>query len=242
MKQKKNILFLLSGMVLGMMLLGTGAAAGIVATPTWQPIFVDGQQVEMEAYNIGGHNYVKLRDIGQQVGFNVFWDNGVQVDSDAPYTGVKPDSNLSAPSVAEPQTPESSSTDNIEIRQQMIELVNQIRAEHGASALTVNQSLMNAAPECSTMMTTSHQNRVECEAVLSHGYPHGFGSNLTLFTGVPSFRIAEKAVANWANSPGHLATMIDPGCDSVGVGFTVDGNKTCCYLFVGKPGTHNPYE
>ena len=73
------------------------------------------------------------------------------------------------------------------------------------------------------------------------GYPHGFGSNLTVFTVTSLERIPEKAVANWENSPGHLATMIDPDCDTVGVGITVSNGKAFCYMFVGKPGTHNPY-
>lgn len=29
----------------------------------------------MEAYTINGNNYVKLRDIGEKVGFNVYWDS-----------------------------------------------------------------------------------------------------------------------------------------------------------------------
>ena len=41
----------------------TAYAAGITAEPTWQPIFVDGQQVEMQAYNIAGHNYVVRREV-----------------------------------------------------------------------------------------------------------------------------------------------------------------------------------
>ena len=47
----------------------------------------------MEAYGIAGHNYVKLRDIGKAVGFNVFWDADsgcVQIETDAPYTGEAP--------------------------------------------------------------------------------------------------------------------------------------------------------
>lgn len=56
----KNIGLLLTGMAAGAALCGGAYAAGIVAQPTWQPIFVDGQQVEMEAYNINGKNYVKL--------------------------------------------------------------------------------------------------------------------------------------------------------------------------------------
>ena len=81
MKQK-NIALLLTGMVLGSALCGSAVAAGMIAEPTWQPIYVDGQQVSMTAYNIAGNNYVKLRDIGQQVGFNVYWSDGVQVQSD----------------------------------------------------------------------------------------------------------------------------------------------------------------
>lgn len=61
----------------------SAVAAGITAEPFWSPIYVGGQQVSMTAYNILRNNYVKLRDIGQAVGFNVYWDNGVQVDSTA---------------------------------------------------------------------------------------------------------------------------------------------------------------
>lgn len=61
---RKNVSMMLTGMVIGAALTGgsIAVAAGITAEPTWQPIFVDGQQVEMEAYNIAGHNYVKLRE------------------------------------------------------------------------------------------------------------------------------------------------------------------------------------
>ena len=86
---KKAITAMVTGMAIGAALVSE-AAAGIVAEPTWQKIYVDGQQVSMTAYNIAGHNYVRLRDIGQQVGFNVYWQDGVQIDTDAPYTGVAP--------------------------------------------------------------------------------------------------------------------------------------------------------
>ena len=89
---KKNVSMMLTGMVIGAALTGgsIAVAAGITAEPTWQPIFVDGQQVEMQAYNIAGHNYVKLRDMGKQVGFNVYWNAGVQIDTGHPYTGIAP--------------------------------------------------------------------------------------------------------------------------------------------------------
>ena len=99
---RKNVSMMLTGMVIGAALTGgsIAVAAGITAEPTWQPIFVDGQQVEMEAYNIAGHNYVKLRDMGKQVSFNVYWDavNGcVQVESGKPYTGTAPQQTAAAP-------------------------------------------------------------------------------------------------------------------------------------------------
>ena len=229
MSKTKNAATLLTGMVLGASLVG-GAAAGIVAEPTWQSIYVNGQQVSITAYNIAGNNYVKLRDIGQQVGFNVYWDNGVQIDSDAPYTGVAP-----------VQVTQTLPTID-EIREEMIERINQVRREHGVPELNVNQALMDAAQECSTHLYTYHHNQVECETVRDAGYPHGFGTNLTAFTGVGPRRAAEKAVTNWVNSPGHLETMISTMGEDLGVGVTLDNGRTFCYMFVGMPGTHNPYE
>ena len=78
----------------------TAYAAGVMAERSTHRIFVDGQEVQMEAYVVNGNNYVKLRDIGEQVGFNVYWDsvNGcVQVESGKPYTGVTPQQTAAAP-------------------------------------------------------------------------------------------------------------------------------------------------
>ena len=225
---KKNITAMVTGMVIGAALVSE-AAAGIVAEPTWQKIYVDGQQVSMTAYNIAGNNFVRLRDIGQQVGFNVYWSDGVQIDTDAPYTGMAP-----------VQEASSQPTD-MEIREKMIRRINEVRRKYSVSELAVNQSLMDAAQKCSSYLYTHHNNRVECETVAASGYPYGFGSNLTVFTITDPERISEKAVANWENSPGHLATMIDPNCDDVGVGVTINNSRAFCYMFVGNPTANNPY-
>ena len=225
---KQNITAMVTGMAIGASLVG-GAAAGIVAEPTWQKIYVDGQQVSMAAYNIAGNNYVRLRDIGQQVGFNVYWSDGVQIDTDAPYTGVAPVQEATALPT------------NMEIREDMIRRINEVRRKHGATELTVNQALMDAAQECSSRLYTSHHNREECEAVLDAGYPHGFGSNLTVLVGTSVTSIAEKAVANWERSPGHLETMISADGDTLGVGVTIDNGRTFCYMMVGNPDAYKPY-
>ena len=219
------------GILCGAMLFNgaTAMAAGIIAEPTWQKIYVDGEQVSMTAYNIAGSNYVKLRDIGQRVGFNVYWADGVQIDTDAPYTGV-------APLQEENELPTIE-----EIRQEMIQRINEVRRENGVSELTVNQSLMDAAQKCSAMLNTSHKNKEECLTVAACGYPHGFGSNLTVMVGTGMNRIAEKAVANWMNSPGHFETMVNAACDTLGIGVTIDNSRAFCYMMVGHPNAYNPY-
>ena len=90
---KKHTFSFMAGLLTGVMLFGGGVAyaAGVMAEYAPQIAYVDGVPVQMNAYNIGGSNYVKLRDIGQMVGFNVYWDGqAVQIDSDAPYTGEAP--------------------------------------------------------------------------------------------------------------------------------------------------------
>ena len=229
---KKSIPSFVVGLLCGMTLFrgSVAYAAGVMATPTWQPIFVNGQQVSMTAYNIGGNNYVKLRDIGQMVGFNVYWQDGVQVDSSASYTGVAPVE----------ETTET--TIDLEIlRQEIIQLVNDVRRENGVAELTVNQSLMDAAQKCSAMLNTSHKNKEECLTVDACGYSRGFGENLTVLVGTGMNRIAEKAVTNWVKSPGHFETMVDTNCDTIGVGVTIDNGRVFCYMIAGNPNAYNPY-
>jgi uncharacterized protein YkwD len=132
-------------------------------------------------------------------------------------------------------------TTNMDIRQEMIQRINQVRRENGVAELTVNDALMNAAQVCSDRLYTYHHNKEECEMAAACGYPYGFGSNNTTFTGVATEDIAQHAVSNWINSPGHFQTMIDPGGDSIGVGVTQHNGVTYCYLFVGDSTSINPY-
>ncbi len=74
-----------------------------------QEFFVDGQRVELEAYAIGGHNYVKLRDVGKAVDFSVSYDpfnNAAIIVSGMPYREEQP---AAAPGV--PALRPASSTD-----------------------------------------------------------------------------------------------------------------------------------
>lgn len=95
------------GVFAGMALCGPAAqaAGGLSASISDQPIFVDGQRVWLEAYQIHGNNFVQLRDVGQAVGFNVYWDGAaVQMESGKPYTGTSPETPVPAPSFVTEQS------------------------------------------------------------------------------------------------------------------------------------------
>ena len=92
-------------------------------------------------------------------------------------------------------------TDNMEIRQEMIRLINQTRKDNGVSELSVNDALMNAAQACSNRRYTWHHAPEESQAAVDAGYPYGFGDNLTVFTGTAN--AAQRAVDNWINSAAH---------------------------------------
>ena len=147
----------------------------------------------------------------------------------------------SAPAASEsPASGDSAGlTDNMEIRQEMIRLINQTRKANGVSELAVNEALMNAAQACSNQRYTWHHAPEESQAAVDAGYTYGFGDNLTVFTGTNN--AAQRAVDNWINSPGHFETMIDPRCDCIGVSVTQYDGITYCYMFVEIPNSVNFY-
>jgi hypothetical protein len=67
-----------------------GKGAGTkTPVPTASKITLDGRSVDFTAYNIGGNNYFKLRDIGEAFDFGVDWDgaeNTVAIDTGRNYT------------------------------------------------------------------------------------------------------------------------------------------------------------
>ena len=133
----------LLGLLTGALLFGgiTAVAAGVAAEPSKHAIYVDGRQVPMAAYRIAGNNYVKLRDIGKALDVNVYWQNGVQIDSTAPYTGNPPTilDDVPVPGAASP----AGETDMI--RQDIIDRTNALRKDNGLPALETDPLLMAAA-------------------------------------------------------------------------------------------------
>ena len=90
MNKTREVIFMGIGILTGITLCGPAAQAAdyLKATISSQPIYVNGQRVQMEAYSIHGNNFVKLRDIGQAVDFGVTYDaatNSVHVDPNSSY-------------------------------------------------------------------------------------------------------------------------------------------------------------
>ena len=138
------------------------AASGITAEPSNHKVFIDGEQLELEAYVIDGSNYVKLRDVGAAVGFEVYWDGTVQIETDKPYTG-------SAPTGKE--APEEQTT-----AQTLVELINELRRERGLNKLVVSDGLMAAAQEradiCAESGSIQHDKELSAELLEKFSYRH----------------------------------------------------------------------
>jgi ABC-type sugar transport system substrate-binding protein len=69
--------------------MGSSGAGNKAANPTSSKIYLDGSEISLTAYNIGGYNYFKLRDIGQALNFGVDWDGASQtvaIDTSRGYT------------------------------------------------------------------------------------------------------------------------------------------------------------
>ncbi len=72
------------------------ATTTVTANPSTHKVYVDGERVNVAAYNIGGNNYFKLRDIAAVISgtpkqFEVGWDgttNAISLTSNKPYTSV----------------------------------------------------------------------------------------------------------------------------------------------------------
>ena len=242
---KKQIFTMLTGLLIGAVLTGGSAAvaAGIMAERSHHRVVVDGKEVQMEAYVINGNNYVKLRDMGKAVGFEVYWDsvNGcVQVESNKPYTGE-------APAKAEPDKPEShpepavpaNDADVDAMKQDIIDRTNALRKENGIAALTADDKLMQAAQVRAEEMAAN--------TVYSHTRPDGrkyvtvtdcqyVGENIHC---LEDWALKEKSLPEtvmwaWTASAGHLKNMTNSRYGSIGVGLAegTDENGAGCWYCV----------
>lgn len=244
---KKQILTMFTGLFIGAIITGGASAyaAGILAERSNHRIFVDGQEVQMEAYGIAGHNYVKLRDIGEQLGFNVYWDSDskcVQVESGKPYTGEAPAKDEAADSAPQPEV--TTPADDVDdMKQDIVDRTNALRRENGVAALRVNDRLMQAAQVRADEMAA--------HTVYSHTRPNGgkfntvadcpyMAENIHRIADwtMSNQTLAERAATDWYASTVHHKNMVNPKLSEIGVGLARGVNDTgdpcwyCVQLFL----------
>jgi len=68
----------LGGIVVGVIIVSGCFAVDSAITKTSHSIYVNGNQVAFDAYNINGYNYFKLKDLGKALDFSVLWDESEQ--------------------------------------------------------------------------------------------------------------------------------------------------------------------
>ena len=246
---RKQIFTMLTGLLIGAALTGGSAAvaAGIMAERSHHRVVVDGKEVQMEAYVINGNNYVKLRDMGKTVGFEVFWDSDakcVQVKSGIPYTGE-------APAKAEPDKPEShpeptapaNDADVDAMKQDIVDPTNALRKENGIAPLTTSDKLMQAAQVRADEMAAS--------GAYSHTRPDGrkyttvtdckyVGENIHRIAdwALQGKPVSEVAMWSWNHSAGHQNNLLDKSYAEIGVGLARGVNEDgyecwyCVQLFL----------
>ena len=106
---KREIALVATGIMLGAALAAPAVGAALTAQQSSQKIYVDGQQVQIEAYSIGGSNYVRLRDVGKAVDFGVRYDaqtNTVHIDSTSPYEDENAVKTVALPTDGSKYTPQ----------------------------------------------------------------------------------------------------------------------------------------
>lgn len=140
-----------------------------------------------------------------------------------------------------PSNPSEALSANMDIRLEMVRLINEVRRENGLAELPMDESLMNAAQDVSGQGVTEHR-PYDHMALIRYGWPHGGLYNLTVFTSYGCPDIAKQAIDYWIESPGHYETMLLAEASHVGTGVTFQNGRAYCYMVVGDPTSHNPYE
>lgn len=140
-----------------------------------------------------------------------------------------------------PSNPSEALSANMDIRLEMVRLINEVRRENGLAELPMDESLMNAAQDVSGQGVTEHR-LYDHMALIRYGWPHGGLYNLTVFTAYGCPDIAKQAIDYWIESPGHYETMLLAEASHVGTGVTFQNGRAYCYMVVGDPTSHNPYE
>lgn len=172
-------------------------------------VTVDGQPVQLEAYEIDGYHYFKLRDLGTALHFQVGFDEAsrsVQIDSETASDA--------------PEQPAAASDAEAVWTQ-----VNAAREAAGLDPLALDDALCEAAQvraeELAQVFDHTRPNGESCFTVLDEvdvgGY-HTAGENIAM-----GYGDADSVMDGWMNSPGHRANILNEDFSRIGVAHAGQG-------------------
>ena len=190
-------------------------------------IYIDGEERSLGAYTIGGYTYFKLRDLGSEIGFGVYWDeesktvrlysdkndlvmNSFKEGQDIIRENLPADISLDKAYVADYQD---------KMREDMLLLINKARMERGLGLLVFDHNLNKMAEyKCQDLEKTgklSHSGSYGEFRDLLHMFGENSGGENILVGG----RDVDHMFELWWNSPGHRKNMLNPNFKRIGIAF-----------------------
>lgn len=167
-------------------------------------VTVNYDPVYMQAYNIQGNNYFKLRDLGNAVGFGVDWSEELQsviIYTNPQYQYVQ----------------QSAAYD--EYVNEVLRLTNIERVNNGLSELTLDSSICAAADiradEINTLFEHTRPDGTQCFTALKDA---GVSYRTAAENIAIGQRTPEEVVTGWMNSPGHRANILNGNLHKIGIG------------------------
>lgn len=122
---------------------------------------------------------------------------------------------------------------NMDIRNEIVRLTNEVRKESGVSELPTDSAMMDAAQAAAEWYAmrasqTKHDRGAESACVEKAGANYGVMTNLVKlgndYGSDDAQKRANRAVTSWKNSSVHFQSMIDVTADNIGVGIAQDSN------------------
>ncbi|MCD8180151.1 MAG: CAP domain-containing protein [Firmicutes bacterium] len=202
-------------------------------------MWVNGECIELDAvpFISGGRTLVPLRAISEALSCTVDWDgDAYSVIISGNIINSTPTAEATAAPTAEPAQPTAAPTTEptaaptaapteSDMEQEVFELVNEVRAENGLSALTWAEDLAEIARAHSADMINrgffSHTNP-DGESPFDRLKSNGISYRAAAENIACGQRTAEAVMESWMNSSGHRANILSSSVKEIGIGAAKD--------------------
>lgn len=199
-------------------------------------IYIDGQESKIKGYRINDNTYFKLRDLAKEIDFALDWDyiDGIELVLSDRYinkdqvqlnsvkdVGLLGYSDINIPSKYKKNLQSNVKNKNQEMKESMLELINEAREKEGLKPLVLDKQLIEMSRFKATDMKEAN--------LLSHSGSYGELKDLLNKFNI-DYRTAGENILKgcscekemfhlWWSSPGHRANMMNPDYNKIGIAF-----------------------